>query len=208
MNLNEYYNSAGFDGNYKFSYYYVTNVKNEVLKYTDIINDLSSSPLDHNYLEPETYNHAITQTENPIYAKTLKMWNSAGYTQQNIGNLADLMCHKNKNMQDLFKNLGDRLNLNNPQGKITIQPPGSCFPLHIDGFSQIYANKYNVHPESVQRYCIFLTKWEIGHFFGVGQCTIDNWNIGDVFTWPSLMPHATANASVSNKISLSIVGIL
>jgi hypothetical protein len=104
--------------------------------------------------------------------------------------------------------LAEELNLSSPQGKITIQPPGSCFPLHIDAFTESYSKTYNVETKSIKRYCVFLSEWQIGQFFGVGNSSIDSWNVGDIITWGNNVPHATANASLTNKLSLNITGTL
>lgn len=208
VTLKRYYEFCNFDNMYDGSYDYIRNVSDILHTHEKVIKYATWLPCSHNYLSKETFNKGINQRENLVYAKTLELWNQHGYTAENLGNHGEVFLHLNKEMQSLFNDLATVLQIKNPQGKITIQPPGSSFPLHVDAFLEQYSKKYDVKENSVRRYCIFLTDWEIGHFFGIGKKTLNTWKTGDVIHWENNMPHATSNAGLVNKVSLNITGTI
>lgn len=92
------------------------------------------------------------------------------------------------------------------EAKILVQPPGECVPWHRDSFDA-YRMRHNVTVEPVQRLFVFLSDWDWAQCFMVGPNAITNWSAGDTITWTEDMYHASFNAGMSNKYTLSITGI-
>ena len=88
--------------------------------------------------------------------------------------------------------------------RVHVQRPGQVWNLHLDKLEKWMPND----PSKVVRYFIQLTDWEQGHFWNFGNYMWSGWKAGDVVTFDWLnVPHSTANAGHSPRVTLQITGI-
>jgi hypothetical protein len=99
----------------------------------------------------------------------------------------------------------DFFGLKNVKARVHIQRTGQVFNKHIDKLDDIYPNE---DPKNIIRFGIMLADWEPGQFYCYGNLIYENWKAGDVhwFDWYNV-PHATANASNSERYTLQVTGI-
>lgn len=96
---------------------------------------------------------------------------------------------------------------------IHVQYPGQVFPLHIDAFPYLKENQehhiLDEHPDEAARFTIQFKNWEWGHIWGYGNTYWKQWQAGEVafHSWRDL-PHCTANASFSPRVSAQVTGIV
>jgi len=88
------------------------------------------------------------------------------------------------------------------------QYPGQFLPWHEDtyvGFRQ----EFNV-PDDVQitRYSLFLEDWNWGHYFTAGNNVMHQWKQGDILELKPRMHHATCNAGMIPKLTMTITGTI
>ena len=88
------------------------------------------------------------------------------------------------------------------------QYPGQFLPWHEDtyvGFRQ----EFNV-PDDVQitRYSLFLENWNWGHYFTAGNNVMHQWKQGDILELKPRMHHATCNAGMIPKLTMTITGTI
>ena len=55
---------------------------------------------------------------------------------------------------------------------------------------------------------VFLTDWDWGHYFCVGNRVCHQWKAGDIITWDPIIHHCGSNAGMSAKITLNITGTI
>lgn len=95
--------------------------------------------------------------------------------------------------------------MDNAKMRLHVQRPGQMWNLHLDKLE-----KWNPEdPAKVMRVMIALNDWEPGHFFSYGNYIHSGWHAGDVttFDWQNL-PHSTANAGHTPRITLQMTGIV
>jgi hypothetical protein len=100
--------------------------------------------------------------------------------------------------------IADSFKLEDSMARIHVQYPGQVWNLHLDKLE-----KWNKEdPSTVSRYQIQLTDWQPGHFWSYGNYVHTGWRAGDVttFDWQNL-PHSTANAGHTPRITLQVTGI-
>ena len=89
--------------------------------------------------------------------------------------------------------------------RIHVQRPGELWHRHIDKLQ-----KWNKEdPTQVLRVFVQLTDWQPGQFWEYGNYHWNQWLAGDVstFDWAN-MPHATANAGHSPRVTLQLTGVI
>lgn len=104
----------------------------------------------------------------------------------------------------ILQYVSDLFAVDDCMARIHVQMPSQVFNMHID---QLYS--WNItDPDSVSRFQIALTDWEPGHFCSYGNYLYTGWRAGDVtiFDWQNV-PHSTANAGRSPRVTLQITGI-
>ena len=104
-----------------------------------------------------------------------------------------------------LKEVAESFGLEKPNFRLHIQKTGQVFNKHIDTLDQIYPG---VEQDKIIRIQIMLTDWEPGQYYTYGTYNYANWKAGDVhsFDWYNV-PHCTANASYSPRITLQLTGI-
>lgn len=96
---------------------------------------------------------------------------------------------------------------------IHVQMPGQVFPLHIDAFPYLKENQehhiLDQFPDEAARFTIQFKDWEWGHIWGYGNTYWKQWQAGEIafHSWRDL-PHCTANAGLSPRVSAQVTGIV
>ena len=104
------------------------------------------------------------------------------------------------------------LGLENPFWCVHVQYPGQVFPLHIDNLTSLRNNEenhpINSNPDLAARFEIQLLDWEWGHIWGYGNTHWKQWKKGEIVyhKWRDI-PHYTANAGQSPRLSLQLTGL-
>ena len=91
------------------------------------------------------------------------------------------------------------------------QYPGNIIPWHYDThvtFRNKIKKYQDLKKKKILRYMVFLTDWDWGHYFCIGNNVIHQWKAGDVITWDPLIHHCGSNAGMSPKITLNITGVV
>jgi hypothetical protein len=91
-----------------------------------------------------------------------------------------------------------------------LQRPGMFIPWHFDRNRTFLTKTQEVKDmdydlEQLRHFFYFHSDQEPGQFFQIGRSQL-SWQAGDLFETTWWMPHATANASYSNRKVSSIVG--
>jgi hypothetical protein len=121
-----------------------------------------------------------------------------GYGQDHI--VTDL----NYNLAPVFKQIADQFALDKSMARIHVQRPGQTWNLHLDKLEKWMP----ADPMQVVRYFVQLTDWQPGHFWSYGNYNWSAWRAGNVSTFDWInVPHATANAGHSPRVTLQITGI-
>lgn len=103
-----------------------------------------------------------------------------------------------------LQNIADQFQLDKTMARIHVQRPGQVWNLHLDKLEKWMPQD----PAQVVRYFVQLTDWQPGHFWSYGNFVYQGWRAGDVttFDWWNV-PHATANAGHTPRLTLQITGI-
>jgi len=110
----------------------------------------------------------------------------------------------NYNIPDIFVLLINQFNLDKTMARIHVQMPGQVWNLHLDKLEKWMPED----PSKVVRYFVQLTDWQQGHFWSYGNFNYSGWRSGDITTFDWLnVPHSTANAGHSPRITLQITGV-
>ena len=112
---------------------------------------------------------------------------------------------------ELFKNFIELSKLSNATASIIKQYPGNILPWHYDThvtFKKMIKRNKEFKNKKVARYMIFLTDWDWGHYFAIGNNVIHQWKSGDMITWQPHMHHCGSNAGMIPKITLNITGFV
>ena len=105
---------------------------------------------------------------------------------------------------EVFNRLFVWFAMDNAKMRLHVQRPGQTWNLHLDKLEKWMPED----PSQVVRYFIPLTDWQQGHFWSFGNCTWWGWHAGDVVTFDWLnVPHSTANAGHTARVTLQITGI-
>lgn len=127
------------------------------------------------------------------------------YDLINNGMAKDLaITHLNWQLPPSLQTLCDKFALEKPMHRIHIQQPGEVWNLHIDKLYKWAPD----NPESITRIFVQLTDWAPGQFWEYGNYHWNQWRAGDIstFDWQN-MPHATANAGYTPRVTLQLTGI-
>ena len=110
----------------------------------------------------------------------------------------------NYDMPPVFKNIADQFGLDRLMTRVHVQRPGQVWNLHLDKLEKWMPED----PTQVVRYFVQLTDWQQGHFWSFGNYMWSGWQAGEVVTLDWLnVPHSTANAGHSPRITLQVTGI-
>jgi hypothetical protein len=109
---------------------------------------------------------------------------------------------------NIFKRFINFSKLDFATGSIIKQYPGNILPWHYDTHVTFKSKIKDLKNKEIIRYMIFLTDWNWGHYFAVGNSVIHQWKKGDVITWKNHMHHCGSNAGMIPKMTMNITGIV
>lgn len=117
---------------------------------------------------------------------------------------------------DLFNKVAEWLGIELDTVKISYhnQKTGQMCVEHFDNFLMFRTdNKDNdldskpSNPESMRRFAIMLSDWQLGQVFMLGNGLFHQWRAGDCITWEwQDIPHATCNMGWEDRPMLQITG--
>jgi hypothetical protein len=111
----------------------------------------------------------------------------------------------------LFENFIKLSGLGCASSSLIKQYPGNIIPWHQDTHITL-KNKLSKFKElknkKIIRYMIFLTDWDWGHYFCVGNNVVHQWRAGDIITWNPIVHHCGSNAGMTPKITLNVTGLI
>ena len=111
----------------------------------------------------------------------------------------------------LFENFIKLSGLGYASSSLIKQYPGNIIPWHYDTHITL-KNKISKFKElknkKIIRYMVFLTDWDWGHYFCVGNNVVHQWRAGDIITWNPIVHHCGSNAGMTPKITLNITGLI
>lgn len=103
-----------------------------------------------------------------------------------------------------LQTIADSFALDQPMARLHVQWPGQVWNLHLDKLEKWMPSD----PTRVQRYFVQLTDWQPGHFWSFGNYNWQWWRAGDCVTFDWInVPHCTANAGHTPRITLQITGV-
>ena len=127
------------------------------------------------------------------------------YDLERIGMAKDaVVTNLNYELTPELQKIGDSFELDNSMSRLHVQWPGQVWNLHLDKLEKWMPED----PAKVQRYFVQLTDWQQGHYWNFGNYTWQGWRAGDcvTFDWQNV-PHATANAGLSPRVTLQVTGV-
>ena len=111
----------------------------------------------------------------------------------------------------LFKNFIEISKISYATSSLIKQYPGNIIPWHYDThitFKNLIKKNKKLKNKKAIRYMVFLTDWDWGHYFCVGNSNVHQWKAGDIITWEPHLHHCGSNAGMSPKITLNITGLV
>lgn len=117
------------------------------------------------------------------------------------------MLHEDK-IPKKFLDMADMIGIGpTPKIRVHVQYPGEVFTQHIDKLAAFSWSPKHATSQTIKRIVVFLTDWELGHFYQFGNESLQGWRAGDIhtFDWPNV-PHCTANAGHTPRVTLQITG--
>lgn len=127
------------------------------------------------------------------------------YDLERIGMPRDyVVTNLNYELTPELQKIADSFELENAMARLHVQWPGQVWNLHLDKLEKWMP----ADPSRVQRYFVQLTDWQQGHFWNFGNYTWQNWTAGDCVTFDWLnVPHSTANAGLTPRVTLQVTGV-
>jgi len=143
----------------------------------------------------------------PTTRKHYDLWKQIGYdSKSTFGRRQDLL----KTKTEFGLKLASVLGLEFPQIVMTEQAVGQNIPMHMDvnasasdaGFTMDDTIKRGI------RIIVFVTDWEPGQVFMMGNRVITQWHAGNTLFWPvTKYPHGTYNGSHQSCYRIRISGL-
>lgn len=143
-------------------------------------------------------NHSNNESNKLVSAKEFNLMASGADSKIAVS-------HLEYQLAPVFQKIIDIIGLKEHESRVHVQFPGQVFVKHIDKLE-----KFNPKdPSKIARIMIMLTDWDQGHFNQFGNFTFQGWKSGDVhtFDWQNI-PHSSANAGLSPRVSLLTTGII
>lgn len=112
---------------------------------------------------------------------------------------------------DIFEKFINLSGLNFATSSLIKQYPGNIIPWHYDThitFKNKIKKNTKLKNKKILRYMVFLTDWDWGHYFCVGNNIVHQWRAGDIITWDPIVHHCGSNAGMTPKITLNITGLV
>lgn len=115
-----------------------------------------------------------------------------------------IVTNLNYTLAPVFQHIADQFGLDKCMARVHVQHPGQTWNLHLDKLEKWMPED----PSQVVRYFVQLTDWQPGHFWCYGNYQWSGWRAGSVTTFDWInVPHATANAGHTARVTLQITGI-
>ena len=127
------------------------------------------------------------------------------YDLDSIGMPRDsIVTNLNYDLHPELQRIADSFGLDNTMARLHVQWPGQVWNLHLDKLEKWMPED----PDRVKRYFVQLTDWQQGHYWNFGNYVWQNWRAGDcvTFDWQNV-PHATANAGHTPRVTLQVTGV-
>ena len=142
--------------------------------------------------------------EHGVLSDRIKAFNEWGYNENNTRSLQIT----DSEFPEIFEPYKKFAGFGDCKVVALKQYPGQFLPWHEDtyvGFRQ----EFNV-PDDVQitRYSLFLEDWNWGHYFTAGNNVMHQWKQGDILELKPRMHHATCNAGMIPKLTMTITGTI
>ena len=142
--------------------------------------------------------------EHSVLSDRIKAFNEWGYNENNTRSLQIT----DSEFPEIFEPYKKFAGFGDCKVVALKQYPGQFLPWHEDtyvGFRQ----EFNV-PDDVQitRYSLFLEDWNWGHYFTAGNNVMHQWKQGDILQLKPRMYHATCNAGMIPKLTMTITGTI
>jgi hypothetical protein len=144
------------------------------------------------------------RASDPLQRKS-EEYDQEEYDLERIGMSKDaVVTNLNYELTPELQRIADSFELDNTMARLHVQWPGQVWNLHLDKLEKWMP----ADPDRVQRYFVQLTDWQQGHFWSFGNFTWQNWHAGDcvTFDWQNV-PHSTANAGHTPRVTLQITGV-
>ena len=143
----------------------------------------------------------------PTTKKHYDLWNQIGYdSKSTFGRRQDLI----KTKTHFGTKLADILGLDYPQIVMTEQRVGQNIPMHMDVNASASDAGFGIEDtiERGIRIILFVTDWEPGQVFMMGNRTLSQWRAGETLYWPvTKYPHGTYNGSHKICYRIRISGL-
>ena len=105
-----------------------------------------------------------------------------------------------------FQKMVEMIGLDQHESRLHVQYPGEAFLGHVDRFDLNWPDQ---DPDNLIRIGVMLKDYEQGHFFQFGNHLYQFWRAGDIHTFDYWsVPHYTANAGLSPRVTLFTTGII
>lgn len=144
------------------------------------------------------------RVNDPLQRKS-EEYDQEEYDLERIGMPKDyVVTNLNYNLSPELQRIANSFDLDNVMARLHVQWPGQVWNLHLDKLEKWMP----ADPTRVERYFIQLTDWQQGHFWNFGNYTWQGWRAGDVVTFDWLnVPHSTANAGLTPRVTLQVTGV-
>ncbi len=199
----KYKNQWHFDPSKKNvkDYSYIGNIKSD---YKNILKEISKIEKKKNISIVVNSDKKLRKINKHNRIDTFLDW---GYKKEQTEYL-QIFSNENPKLFNKFIQLS---RLGNATSSLIKQYPGNIIPWHFDTHvtfkNKIKKNKL-LKNKKIIRYMVFLTDWDWGHYFCVGNNVIHQWKAGDIITWDPIIHHCGSNAGMSPKITLNITGTI
>jgi len=144
----------------------------------------------------------------PVWDSDLHKYNK---NLDNYQKQQSLKVNKYNEPSEQCRHISSILHLKHCHIACNTQPPNGIVGMHTDmnrSFTHFCKeNSIELTTQNIKKYIIFLEDWQIGQTFMIGSQTYTDWKKFDCISWPWYMPHATCNASNTERKILFIVGI-
>jgi hypothetical protein len=143
--------------------------------------------------------------ENDPLKRNSQEYDQEEYDLDRIGMARDsILTNLNYNLTPELQKIADSFDLDQVMTRVHVQWPGQVWNLHMDKLEKWMPS----NPAQVKRYFIQLTDWQPGHFWSFGNYTWQGWTAGECVTFDWInVPHSTANAGHTPRVTLQITGV-
>jgi hypothetical protein len=143
--------------------------------------------------------------ENDPLKRKSQEYDQEEYDLDRIGMARDsILTNLNYNLTPELQKIADSFDLDQVMTRVHVQWPGQVWNLHMDKLEKWMPS----NPAQVKRYFIQLTDWQPGHFWSFGNYTWQGWTAGECVTFDWInVPHSTANAGHTPRVTLQITGV-